>query len=66
MSTLFYERTPFDILFRNFFQDGSSYNPVVESKLSHPVDIFTTDKGLTFNIACTGISKEDIEIPTSG
>ncbi len=21
MSTLFYERTPFDILFRNFFQD---------------------------------------------
>ena len=64
MSTLFYERTPFDILFRNFFQDGSTYNPVVESKLSHPVDIYTSDSGLTFEIACTGISKSDIELLT--
>ena len=64
MSTLFYERTPFDILFRNFFQDGSTYNPVVETKLSHPVDIYTSDKGLTFEIACTGISKNDIELLT--
>jgi HSP20 family molecular chaperone IbpA len=62
MSTLFYERNPFDILVRNFFQDASQYSPLEQTKLSHPVDIFTTDKGLTFNIACTGISKEDIEI----
>ncbi len=62
MSTLFYERNPFDILVRNFFQDASQYSPLEQTKLSHPVDIFTTDKGLTFNIACTGISKKDIEI----
>jgi HSP20 family molecular chaperone IbpA len=62
MSTLFYERNPFDILVRNFFQDASQYSPLEQTKLSHPVDIYTHDKGLTFDIACTGISKEDIEI----
>ena len=62
MSTLFYERNPFDILVRNFFQDASQYSPLDQSKLSHPVDIYTNDQGLIFDIACTGISKEDIEI----
>lgn len=62
MSTLFYERNPFDILVRNFFQDASNYAPLEQTKLSHPVDIYTNDKGLIFDVACTGISKEDIEI----
>jgi HSP20 family molecular chaperone IbpA len=62
MSTLFYERNPFDILVRNFFQDASQYSPLDQTKLSHPVDIYTNDKGLIFDVACTGISKEDIEI----
>ena len=62
MSTLFYERNPFDILVRNFFQDASQYSPLDQAKLSHPVDIYTNDKGLIFDVACTGISKEDIEI----
>jgi HSP20 family molecular chaperone IbpA len=62
MSTLFYERNPFDILVRNFFQDASQYSPLDQAKLSHPVDIYTNDKGLIFDVACTGIAKEDIEI----
>ena len=62
MSTLFYERNPFDILVRNFFQDASNYAPLDQTKLSHPVDIYTNDKGLIFDVACTGIAKEDIEI----
>ena len=62
MSTLFYERNPFDILVRNFFQDASQFSPLAETKLSHPVDIYTNDKGLIFDVACTGIAKEDIEI----
>ena len=62
MSTLFYERNPFDILVRNFFQDASQYSPLDQTKLSHPVDIYTNDKGLIFDVACTGIAKEDIEI----
>ena len=62
MSTLFYERHPFDILVRNFFQDASTYSPLAETKVPHPVDIYTSDKGLSFDIACTGISKDEIEL----
>ena len=62
MSTLFYERTPFDILVRNFFQDASTYSPLAETKVPHPVDIYISEKGLSFDIACTGIRKEDIEL----
>jgi HSP20 family molecular chaperone IbpA len=62
MSTLFYEPSPFDILVRNFFTDGSRYQPLLETKLQHPVDIYQVDKGLAIDIACTGISKEEIEI----
>ena len=64
MSTLFYERTPFDILVRNFFQDAGTFLPLAESKVPHPVDIYTNEKGLFFEVACTGISKDDLEIQT--
>lgn len=66
MSTLFYERNPFDILVRNFFQDAGAYRPLAESKLPHPVDIYERDNSLGLDIACTGISKENIEILTEG
>ena len=66
MSTLFYERNPFDILVRNFFQDAGVFRPLAESKLPHPVDIYERDNGLGLDIACTGISKEDIEILIEG
>ena len=62
MNTFLYERTPFDILVRNFFQDASTYSPLAETKVPHPVDIYTSDKGLSFDIACTGISKKEIEL----
>ena len=64
MNTFIYERTPFDILVRNFFQDASKYSPLAESKVPHPVDVYTTETSLVFDIACTGISKDDIEIQT--
>ena len=66
MSTLFYERNPFDILVRNFFQDSNSYRPLAESKLPHPVDIYEKEEGLGLDIACTGIPKDDIEIQIEG
>ena len=62
MSTLFYERTPFDILVRNFFQDASKFTPLADTKVPHPVDIYTSEKGLFFEVACTGISKKDLKI----
>ena len=66
MSTLFLERSPFDILVRNFFQDAGAYRPLAESKLPHPLDIYERDNGLGIDIACTGISKDDIEILIEG
>ena len=64
MSTLFFERTPFDILVRNFFQDASTFSPLTETKVPHPVDIYQNEHGLVFEIACTGISKEELKIET--
>jgi hypothetical protein len=49
MSTLFYERNPFDILVRNFFQDASY--TVEQTKLSHPRRHLQSINGLTFEIS---------------
>jgi len=64
MSTLFYEPNPFDILVRNFFQDANTFLPLADTKVPHPVDIYTTETHLVFDIACTGIAKEDLNIQT--
>ena len=66
MNTFLTERNPFDILVRNFFQEAGAYRPLAESKLPHPLDIYERDNGLGLDIACTGISKEDIEILIEG
>ena len=66
MNTFIYERNPFDILVRNFFKDAGHFRPIQESKLPHPVDIYERDNGLGIDIACTGISKDDIEILIEG
>jgi len=68
MSTLFFERqlSPFDLLFKDFFKSELDFQPAVDAKFSHPVDIFETDKGLHFEVACTGLSKEDVELNLEG
>jgi len=53
---------PFDVLFKNFFNNDSFFAPALETKISHPVDIYETQDGLHFEIACTGLSKDDINI----
>jgi len=62
MSTLFYEHTPFDILYRNFFKADEQFAPALNSKQPHPLDIYYDQEGLYFEIACTGLTKEDISI----
>lgn len=56
------ELTTFDVLFRDLFNSQSGFNILSEAKAPHPVDIFEDSKGLTFEIACTGLTKEDVEI----
>ena len=59
METVF---TPFDILFRNFFDRESHFDIINNVKIPHPVDIYENKNGLVFEIACTGLTKEDVEI----
>ena len=68
MSTLFFERhiSPFDILFRNLFNAESQFAPALQSKQPHPVNIFYDDKGLHFEVACTGLTKKEVDINIEG
>ena len=69
MSTLeIFERqiSPFDILFRNLFNAESQFAPAFQSKQPHPVNIFYDDKGLHFEVACTGLTKKEVDINIEG
>lgn len=65
MSIRFYE-TPFDILVKNFFEADSKFFPASETKSPHPVDVYENKNGLHLEVACTGLSKEDVEINIEG
>ena len=68
MSTLFYERSlsPFDLLFKDFFKSDLHFQPATQAKISHPVDIYENKNGLHFEVACTGLTKKDIELNIEG
>tara|TARA_R110000803_G_scaffold16703_1_gene45826 strand:+ start:530 stop:949 length:420 start_codon:yes stop_codon:yes gene_type:complete len=68
MSTHFLERSyhPFDLLFRNLFEAGTTFTPATEAKQQYPINIFEDDLGLTFELACTGIPKDAIEVKLEG
>jgi len=55
-----------DILFKDFFNANSTFVSPMDQKIGHPVDIYENQNGLTFEIACTGLSKEDVEISVEG
>ena len=54
--------SPFDILVKNFFTTDSFFAPAMDVKIGHPVDIYETKEGLCFEIAGTGLTKEDIDM----
>jgi len=67
MSTLFKERTPFDLLFRNLFKADGVFQPTTfENKQPHPLDIYYDKEGLHFEVACTGLTKKDIQLEIDG
>lgn len=53
----------FDVLFKDLFKD-SNFVPATDTKLPHPVDIYELSDGIVFEVACTGIDKEDVKIST--
>ena len=52
--------SPFDILFRNFFDTDGDYAPFNQIKVNHPVDIYEANDGLNIDIACVCLTKKDI------
>lgn len=55
---------PLDILVRDLFNSHSNFKSIIDTKSPHPVDIYEHSNGLVFEIACTGLDKEDICIDT--
>ena len=68
MSTHFLERfyNPYDLLFRNLFESEAAFIPATEAKQQYPINIYEDDSGLTFELACTGIPKDAIEVKLEG
>tara|TARA_R100000008_G_scaffold84820_2_gene73196 strand:- start:692 stop:1117 length:426 start_codon:yes stop_codon:yes gene_type:complete len=57
---------PTDLLFRNFFDNDSMFQSFTEQKPNYPVDVYTRDGELCFDVACVGLEKSDIDITTEG
>lgn len=68
MTTFMTERhlSPFDLLFKDFFRSELNFQPAIEAKIPHPVDIYENKDGLHFEVACTGLSKSDVELNIEG
>jgi len=58
--------SPFDILVRNFFDTETPFHPLHSVKLKHPVDVYEDSDGLHLEVACTGLTKEDVSINIEG
>ena len=56
----------FDILFKNFFRNESFFEQVIDTRIGHPVDIYENENCLHFEVAGTGLTKEDIKILIEG
>jgi len=61
-----YGTSPFDILFRDFFKSDQEYTPYNQIKVNHPVDIYEANDSLNIDIACVGLTKEDINVTIEG
>ena len=64
METVFFEKhfSPFDILVKNFFNTEEQFQTPTSKIINHPVDIYEDGEGLHFDVACTGLTKDLIDI----
>jgi HSP20 family protein len=58
--------SPFDILVRNFFDTETPFHPLHSVKLKHPVDVYEDSDGLHLEVACTGLTKKDVNLDIEG
>ena len=64
METVFFEKhfSPFDILVKNIFNAEEQFQTPTSKIINHPVDIYEDEDGLHFDVACTGLTKDLIDI----
>ncbi len=55
-----------DLLFKNFFDTNVGFGSFIDSKPDYPVDVFTKNDTLCFDIACVGLEKDDIMVSVEG
>ena len=58
--------SPLDVLVKNFFDNDAVFNKPDNHSVKHPVDVFEDENGLTFEVACTGLDKSDVDITIEG
>ena len=58
--------SPLDVLVKNFFDQDAVFNKPDNRSVKHPVDVFEDENGLTFEVACTGLTKKDVVLDIEG
>ena len=58
--------SPLDIFVRNFFDTEAPFQPLQSIKLKHPVDVYEDNDGLHLEVACTGLTKKDVNLDIEG
>lgn len=60
-----FELDPFDLLWKDLFETNAHFSAITQ-KVTHPVDIFENENGITFEVAAVGLDQDDIEILVEG
>lgn len=58
--------SPLDVLVKNFFDSQGQFEAPSRPTVTHPIDVFEDENGLTLEVACTGIDKKDVKISIEG
>jgi len=58
--------SPLDVLVKNFFDSSATFEAPSRPTVTHPIDVFEDENGLTLEVACTGIDKKDVKINIEG
>ena len=58
--------SPLDVLVRNFFDSQGTFDKPSRPTVTHPIDVYENEEGLTLEVACTGIDKKDVNINIEG
>ena len=60
-----FELDPFDLLWKDLKETQAHFSAITQ-RVTQPVDIYETKDGVHFEIACTGLSKEDVNVNIEG